>query len=60
MGFEYKANTIEEVQKMKAIPVEVFSRVVGYYRPVSQWNKGKKEEFIQRKEADVNSLTVKQ
>jgi len=29
---------------------EVFSRVVGYHRPVQQWNKGKKEEFKDRKE----------
>ena len=29
---------------------EVFSRVVGYIRPVTQWNKGKIEEFKQRKE----------
>jgi len=28
---------------------EVYSRVVGYLRPVSQWNKGKKEEFEYRK-----------
>ena len=28
---------------------EVFSRVVGYLRPVTQWNKGKVEEFKQRK-----------
>ncbi|OPX29374.1 MAG: ribonucleoside triphosphate reductase [Candidatus Omnitrophica bacterium 4484_171] len=28
---------------------EVYSRVVGYLRPVNQWNKGKKEEFRQRK-----------
>ncbi len=27
---------------------EVYSRVVGYLRPVNQWNKGKKEEFLQR------------
>ena len=27
---------------------EVFSRVVGYYRPTSAWNKGKKEEFRDR------------
>lgn len=29
---------------------EVYSRVVGYIRPVQQWNKGKKKEFIDRKE----------
>jgi ribonucleoside-triphosphate reductase len=28
---------------------EVYSRVVGYLRPVNQWNKGKKEEFKKRK-----------
>ncbi|MBN1829390.1 MAG: ribonucleoside triphosphate reductase [Deltaproteobacteria bacterium] len=30
-------------------PCEVFSRVVGYLRPVMQWNKGKQEEFHMRK-----------
>ncbi len=28
---------------------EVYSRVVGYYRPVTNWNKGKQEEFKERK-----------
>lgn len=28
---------------------EVYSRVVGYIRPVQQWNKGKKSEYIDRK-----------
>jgi anaerobic ribonucleoside-triphosphate reductase len=28
---------------------EVYSRVVGYLRPVSQWNKGKQAEFVVRK-----------
>jgi anaerobic ribonucleoside-triphosphate reductase len=27
---------------------EVYSRVVGYIRPVEQWNKGKKTEFTDR------------
>ncbi|MBN2458384.1 ribonucleoside triphosphate reductase [Candidatus Woesearchaeota archaeon] len=27
---------------------EVFSRIVGYYRPVQNWNKGKAEEFKHR------------
>ncbi|MCX6721431.1 MAG: hypothetical protein NT026_02410 [Candidatus Staskawiczbacteria bacterium] len=29
---------------------EVYSRVVGYLRPVSQWHKGKKQEFGERLE----------
>lgn len=27
---------------------EVYSRVVGYLRPVAQWNRGKKEEWKDR------------
>ncbi len=27
---------------------EVYSRVVGFLSPVSQWNKGKREEFSDR------------
>ena len=30
-------------------PCEVYSRIVGYLRPVQQWHKGKQEEFNQRK-----------
>jgi ribonucleoside-triphosphate reductase len=28
---------------------EVWSRVCGYFRPVANWNEGKKEEFKERK-----------
>ena len=38
------------------VPVEVYSRVVGYFRPVNQWNNGKKEEFSQRKVYKTNTL----
>ena len=30
-------------------PTEVYSRIVGYLRPVSTWNDGKKQEFSDRK-----------
>jgi anaerobic ribonucleoside-triphosphate reductase len=29
---------------------EVYSRVVGYLRPVTQWNEGKQQEYKERKE----------
>ena len=32
---------------------EVYSRVCGFFRPVAQWNKGKKEEFKDRKVFDL-------
>ena len=31
-------------------PVDVYSRVVGYLRPISTWNPGKQQEFVERKE----------
>lgn len=43
------------MDKVTVIPVECFSRVVGYYRPVSQWNPGKRSEFEDRKEYDTNN-----
>jgi len=33
---------------------EVFSRVVGYLRPVKQWNEGKQEEFRERKHFKID------
>jgi len=33
---------------MKSIPCEIYSRVVGYYRPITQWNPGKRAEFWDR------------
>jgi len=33
---------------------EIYSRVVGYLRPKSQWNKGKQAEFVDRKVFTVN------
>jgi anaerobic ribonucleoside-triphosphate reductase len=38
---------------MIKIPAEVYSRVCGYCRPVTQWNKGKQEEFTERKTINV-------
>lgn len=31
---------------------EVYSRVVGYIRPVSNWNDSKQAEFVDRKKFD--------
>ena len=28
---------------------EIYSRVCGYFRPVANWNQGKKQEFLERK-----------
>jgi len=39
---------------MNRIPCEVYTRVVGFYRPVAQTNKGKQAEINDRKLYDVN------
>lgn len=41
---------------MKKIPCEIYSRVVGYFRPISQWNKGKQEEFRERHYLNNNKI----
>ena len=33
----------------KRTKCEIWSRVVGYMRPISKWNEGKKAEFKDRK-----------
>lgn len=38
---------------------EVYSRIVGYLSPLSEWNKGKKEEFKARKTYDTDNFIKK-
>jgi hypothetical protein len=41
---------IEESPEQEAkVPCEVYSRVVGYLRPVQNWHEGKRQEFRERK-----------
>lgn len=37
---------------------EVYSRIVGYYRPISRWNKGKKSEYAERKEYKIDQSVI--
>ncbi len=52
MSKEELKSKIKELEKEKAevkgTKTEVYSRVVGYLRPVQSWNKGKQEEFKMR------------
>lgn len=47
------AKAREELKNVKGPKCEVYSRVVGYMRPVSAWNKGKKEEYALRKTYNI-------
>jgi ribonucleoside-triphosphate reductase len=57
--------TLEDVEKdlteardalanVEGNPAEVYSRIVGYYRSVRNWNKGKREEYGERKLYEVS------
>ena len=41
------------------MPVETYSRVVGYLRPISTWNPGKQQEYKDRTDYEVD-YTFKQ
>lgn len=43
-----------DIKLEKKVPVEVYSRVVGYFRPIDYWNPGKRAEFNERLEYLVN------
>ena len=43
------ASQIAEMDREDKVPCEVYSRIVGYLRPVQNWNKGKRQEFLERK-----------
>ena len=47
-GEVYKCPTCGKV-------TEVYSRITGYYRPVQNWNDGKREEFSARKVYDIEN-----
>lgn len=40
----------------KKIPTEIYSRVAGYFRPVNQWNAGKREEYSDRKSIKLDDI----
>ena len=42
--------------KIKRQACEVYSRVVGYLRPVKQWNDGKQEEFKDREVFNIKDI----
>ncbi len=48
-------NLEKKLSSVTGRPTEVYTRIVGYHRDVSNWNKGKKEEYYDRKTFDVDN-----
>jgi len=46
----------EALLSVEGTPAEVYSRIVGYYRSVRNWNLGKREEYGERQLYRINDL----
>ena len=47
MNMAQRGSREEAVQMM--VPCEVYSRIVGYLRPIRNWNRAKRHEFRARR-----------
>lgn len=50
---------VSERELERKIPCEVYSRIVGYLRPVRDWNLAKKQEFEDRVTYNVDGQQVR-
>ncbi len=48
-----KKSEFKKEEKQKRTKCERYSRVVGYIRPVEQWNEGKQAEWHDRKHFEI-------
>ena len=47
---EAKISELErELEHVEGTPTEIYTRIVGYYRSLKNWNRGKREEYRHRK-----------
>ena len=44
----------------RKVPCEVYSRIVGYIRPLQNWHQGKQQEFKERKTFRVPAEALNQ
>ena len=43
----------KKLKQVKGTETEVYTRIVGYHRAVDNWNRGKREEYDNRKEFKI-------
>lgn len=44
----------KELAEVEGTPTEIYTRIVGYYRSLKNWNRGKREEYRHRRTFDVD------
>jgi ribonucleoside-triphosphate reductase len=49
----------KELESVEGTPTEIYTRIVGYYRSLKNWNRGKREEYRHRRTFDVE-LSLKE
>jgi ribonucleoside-triphosphate reductase len=52
------ALTKNELQDVHGTEAEVYARIVGYYRSVRNWNKGKHDEYNHRKLYEITNTKI--
>ena len=53
-GISGELATHKDSSYVRRVPVECYTRIVGYFRPKSEANKGKREEINDRRLFDAN------
>lgn len=51
------AQTKLALENVRGTETEVYARIVGYYRSIRNWNKGKKDEYKHRKLFEVENVS---
>ena len=57
-GQDVRGQDAREQNPNAQVPCEVYSRIVGYLRPVQNWNKGKRQEFEARRTYQVKDTAA--
>ena len=55
-NFKVKYMSAIKIQRQKC---EVYTRVVGYLSPVHRWNRGKQQEFRDRRMFDARQIEIR-
>lgn len=59
--------TLQEIDKdiaetkaaeLTGTPTEVYTRIVGYYRSLRNWNRGKRQEYTERKHFEPSGKAI--
>jgi len=56
LSFSFVNLIVKIIDMVKRTKCEVYSRIVGYIRPIAQWNIGKQAEWSDRKMFKIKNI----